>query len=62
MSAGKPAGVPCVQLAPDGRCLIFGQPSRPAVCGSLRPEPAMCGTSREQALAILQDWEKRTAP
>ncbi len=62
MPRGKPAGVACVQLAADGRCQIFGQPSRPEVCSSLRPEPAMCGTSREQALAILADWEKQTAP
>ena len=62
MPTGKPAGVPCVQLAPDGRCLIFGQPSRPAVCSSLRPEVAMCGDSREQALATLRRWEALTAP
>ena len=62
MPQGKPAGVACVQLAADGRCLIFGLPSRPAVCSSLRPEPAMCGSSRAQALATLQNWERETAP
>jgi hypothetical protein len=62
MPHGKPAGVPCVQLGADGRCLIFGQPSRPAVCSSLRPEPAMCGNSRAEALATLSHWEKLSAP
>ena len=26
MPNGKPAGVRCVQLTPDNRCLLFGQP------------------------------------
>ncbi|MCE1250838.1 MAG: YkgJ family cysteine cluster protein [Comamonadaceae bacterium] len=62
MPQGKPAGVPCVQLGPDARCLIFGQPQRPAVCASLQPEPAMCGHSRAQALQTLQQWERWTQP
>ena len=53
MPQGKPAGVRCVQLDDDLRCRVFGQPSRPAVCASLRPEPEMCGDSREAALAYL---------
>lgn len=62
MPQGKPAGVPCVQLDRDGRCRLFGRPERPAVCGSLQPEPAMCGDSRAQALQRLADWEQATAP
>lgn len=62
MPAGKPAGVACVQLSADGRCQIFGQVSRPAVCSSLQAEPQMCGHSREDALATLTRWEKLTAP
>ncbi len=61
MPHGKPAGMPCVQLTDDYRCALFGDPSRPAVCGSLRPEPAMCGEDREHALAFLADLERRTA-
>ncbi|WP_425481113.1 YkgJ family cysteine cluster protein [Ahniella affigens] len=61
MPNGKPAGVPCVQLDADLRCRIFGQPERPNVCSSLRPDPAMCGDSREQALAYLTDLEQVTA-
>ena len=35
--AGKPAGVRCIQLGDDARCLIFGHPARPAVCSGLQP-------------------------
>lgn len=62
MPEGKPAGVPCVQLDADLRCRLFGQPSRPAVCVSLRPDPDMCGDSREQALRWLGHLEADTRP
>ncbi len=60
MPAGKPAGVPCVQLLPDFRCAIFGDPRRPAVCASLRPQPEMCGETREFALRYLALLETST--
>jgi len=62
MPQGKPAGVPCVQLTAELGCALFGQPSRPAVCASLKPGPAMCGSDRTQALAWLSTLEARTAP
>jgi hypothetical protein len=62
MPLGKPAGVPCVQLDADLRCRLFGRPERPAVCVRLRPEPSMCGGSREAALATLTAWETLSAP
>lgn len=62
MPTGKPAGVVCVQLLPDFRCAIFGQPERPTVCVSLRPMPEMCGGRREDALAFLQTMEVATGP
>jgi hypothetical protein len=61
MPQGKPAGIPCVQLTDDYRCALFGDPRRPAVCRSLRPEPAMCGACRDEALSMLDDLERRTA-
>ena len=61
MPHGKPAGMPCVQLGDDYRCLIFGSPERPAVCASLRPSDSMCGASREDALAGLAALERATA-
>jgi len=62
MPQGKPAGVRCVQLDADERCRLFGKPERPAVCASLRPSPAMCGASRDQAIAILERLERQTRP
>ncbi|HUH59915.1 MAG TPA: YkgJ family cysteine cluster protein [Candidimonas sp.] len=62
MPAGKPAGVRCIQLDENGRCLIFGHPARPSVCSSLQPEPAMCGVNREHALHWLEKLEEVTAP
>jgi len=62
MPQGKPAGVPCVQLDPHGRCRLFGRPERPAVCASLQPVQAMCGADRHQALARIAWLERATAP
>jgi uncharacterized protein len=60
MPQGKPAGVRCVQLTADDRCALFGDPRRPAVCASLRPQPAMCGDDREHALRWLGALEQAT--
>lgn len=60
MPHGKPAGVRCVQLTDDNRCAIFGRPERPAVCSGLRPDAAMCGSSREHAMAYLAMLEAAT--
>lgn len=62
MPAGKPAGIPCVQLDDVGRCRLFGLPERPAFCGSLQPAPDMCGGSREEALNLLELLERATCP
>ena len=59
---GKPAGVPCPHLDEALRCRIFGQPERPAVCGSLQPSAEMCGDSREQAMLWLGHMERSTSP
>lgn len=61
MPDGKPAGVPCVQLDAQLNCRIFGQPSRPAVCASLKPSTEMCGDNREQAMIFLQRLESLTS-
>jgi hypothetical protein len=62
MPDGKPAGVRCIQLSEDNRCLLFGMPERPAVCGSLQPHEEMCGASREEALERIAAWEQATMP
>jgi hypothetical protein len=61
MPHGKPAGVRCIQLDQANRCKLFGQPDRPDVCRRLKPEIAMCGSSRDAALRILGAWETATA-
>ncbi len=60
MPLGKPAGVACVQLDDAMRCRLYGQPDRPAVCRSLRPEPTMCGAGRDEAMRYLSRLESRT--
>jgi len=62
MPNGKPAGVRCIQLGEDQRCLIFGRPERPAFCGGLQPSEEMCGSTSEQAIRWLEDLERATAP
>lgn len=62
MPAGKPAGVPCVQLDEQARCRLFGQPGRPAVCAGLLPSAEMCGGSREHAIAWIARLERLTTP
>jgi uncharacterized protein len=62
MPAGKPAGVRCVQLLPDGRCALWGRPERPLVCRALLAEPETCGGSSGEALSLLSALERATAP
>jgi uncharacterized protein len=62
MPAGKPAGVRCVQLSAGNLCMIFGRSDRPEVCARLRPEPAMCGSSRSEAMRHIDALEAATQP
>jgi Fe-S-cluster containining protein len=62
MPQGKPAGVRCVQLDDQQRCLIFGQPGRPAVCAQLMPSAEMCGASADTAMVWLTQLENATRP
>lgn len=62
MPEGKPAGVRCVQLTADNRCLLYGRTERPAVCVNLRPNREMCGESAAEALAYLEALERATRP
>jgi len=61
MPHGKPAGVRCVQLDDENRCQIFGQPERPAVCGSLQASNDMCGNTQAHAMVYLSRLERLTA-
>lgn len=62
MPAGKPAGIPCVQLDGELRCKLFGLPSRPKVCVRLQPSLDMCGQYAADARVRLRQLELLTAP
>lgn len=62
MPQGKPAGIRCIQLDIENRCMIFGKPERPAFCASLQPSLEMCGNDREQAMIWLTNLEVLTKP
>jgi len=62
MPYGKPAGIPCVNLDDAFRCRLFGAPERPSFCGSLKPDPSMCGASRAEAFVTLDALEIATSP
>ena len=62
MSAGKPAGVRCVQLDENNLCLLFGSDARPKVCLGLVPSLEMCGESDEEAFSYLGRLEELTKP
>ena len=62
MPNGKSSGELCVQLDSEYRCRIFGLPGRPACCTNLKPNVAMCGENREQALHYLFWLETATRP
>ena len=62
MPRGKPAGVACVHLDPLHRCALFGDPRRPRLCAEFAPERAVCGDSREEAMALIRWLEGESAP
>jgi hypothetical protein len=62
MPNGKPAGVRCVQLTADNRCLLFGKLERPGICAQMRPSEEMCGASNEEAMEQLNVLEVLTRP
>lgn len=61
MPNGKPAGVACIHLNANFQCDLFGQSSRPKVCGRLKPCIEMCGNNRVQALNYLTQLEQLTS-
>jgi len=60
MPNGKPAGVRCIHLTETNACALFGDARRPQFCADLKPEPQMCGDSREHALRFLKVLEDST--
>lgn len=62
MPEGKPAGVRCVQLTTDNKCMLFGKPERPLVCSNLKPSREMCGLLDGDAFSFLSYLERATRP
>jgi len=62
MPDGKPAGVACIHLDENLRCLIFGKPERPAVCLQFQPQREVCGDSQAEATRNIQLLELATRP
>ncbi len=62
MPHGKAAGIRCVQLTSDNRCMIFGKPERPQVCINFSPSEETCGKCNDDAHFILSELEKATKP
>ncbi|OCG16877.1 hypothetical protein A9G24_00535 [Gilliamella sp. App6-5] len=60
MPKGKPAGVACIHLDNNYQCKLFLHPSRPTVCGRLKPSIEMCGNNRMQAMNYLIQLEQLT--
>ena len=61
MPDGKPVGLACSQLLDNTQCGFYDDPRRPAVCDQGKPEPAVFGNSRSEALALLSALEQATA-
>jgi uncharacterized protein len=59
MPDGKPAFTHCIQLDENHACKIINSPARPGVCEQFKAEELVCGTGREEALAILTDLQTK---
>jgi hypothetical protein len=49
-----------VQLDDNNLCRLFGDPSRPAVCGNFKADADICGAGSQQAMANLIELEQLT--
>jgi len=58
MPNGKAAGVRCINLDNNNKCMIFESSERPQVCRDYRPDKIFCGNNFEDAMKILSDIEK----
>jgi len=61
MPQGKPAGEACLHLLDNAQCALYGDPRRPLICEQFKPEPAVCGESRVEALLLMSALEQETA-
>lgn len=61
MPQGKKAGQRCLNLDEDNLCMLFGLPERPAFCAAFQAEISVCGTTQEEAVALIGWLEGATA-
>jgi len=57
---GPDAGERCLHLSVDNLCALFDKPERPAVCSAFGADAAVCGSSREEALQLIEWLEGET--
>lgn len=62
MPHGKPAGMRCVNLNAENRCLLWGTETFPAVCRGFPAVVDVCGYSNEEAIRLITALEAMTAP
>ncbi|MBI5203170.1 MAG: YkgJ family cysteine cluster protein [Elusimicrobia bacterium] len=62
MPDGKPAGARCVNLDGAGLCRLWGTPEYPDVCRKFTPAPHVCGTTADEALALIAARDRATRP
>ncbi len=58
MPEGKPAGVACVNLDDQGRCLVYVR--RPRVCREFNADAEVCGNDAGDAIRLLGELEQAT--
>ena len=62
MPAGKRAGERCAHLTGENLCALYHNPERPQVCSDFPPAPDTCGGSFDEAIALMDEMERATAP
>lgn len=58
MPNGKPAGVRCVNLDQQNRCMVYE--IRPKVCREFTADPETCGSNFHDALTLIGALEQAT--
>lgn len=60
LGRGKEAGERCPHLDKQGLCELFGKAERPGICSEFRACEWLCGSSNEEAFALISEVEKAT--
>jgi hypothetical protein len=61
MPLGKPAGMVCFNLDTEsGLCSLWGGDDYPKTCLDFKPELAVCGNDRDEAITLINQLEQAT--